>query len=448
MVFAFTVRLPRDVKGIVLGIIGMLLIQQVGAAVYEGTPDNYRSLLQGLRAGDVLVLRSGTYKAGLPVHRMNGLAGAPIVITGAERGSRPVFEARRGHNTVSIIDSRHIVIRNLELDGRGLPVDAVKAEGHSHWAHHIHLEDLLIHGHGNNQQTVGISTKCPAWKWVIRGNVITGAGTGIYLGNSNGKDPFIAGLIENNLILDSIGYNLQIKHQLNQPVLPGLPPGGKNTVIRHNVFSKAKGGSIEVMARPNVLVGHWPPAGPGANDQYLVYGNLFHDNPNEALFQGEGNIALYQNLFVNPHGDTIHVQPHNDVPKRIDIFNNTIVAKGEGITVRRREGDHRFSQQVVANAVFGARPLTGGIQRGNLVGDLDAAGAFLTAPYGLPGQLDLYPKTDWLEGKGAPTDLSEFSHYPDWNRDFNGVLRSGRFPGAYGGEGDNPGWRLDLRGKP
>jgi len=149
---------------------------------------------------------------------------------------------------------------------------------------------------------------------------------------------------------------------------------------------------------------------------------------------------------VNPHGDAIHIQPHNDVPKRVDVFNNTVVAAGEGITVRRREGDHRFSQHVVANAVFASRPLTGGVQRNNLVDEYDAAGAFLTAPYGLPGQLDLYPKTNRLEG--VSTDLSEFSHYTDWNRDFNGVLRGGRFPGAYGGEGVNPGWRLELERKP
>lgn len=64
------------------------------------------------------------------------------------------------------------------LDGRDLPVDAVKAEGHADWAHHITLENLLIRvrGHGNNQQTVGISTKCPAWGWVIRDNEIIGAG--------------------------------------------------------------------------------------------------------------------------------------------------------------------------------------------------------------------------------------------------------------------------------
>jgi hypothetical protein len=40
----------------------------------------------------------------------------------------------------------------------------------------------------------------PTWGRIIRRNVIDGAGTGIYLGNSDGSAPFVAGIIENNLI--------------------------------------------------------------------------------------------------------------------------------------------------------------------------------------------------------------------------------------------------------
>jgi hypothetical protein len=258
----------------------------------EGNPANYRQLLSQLAPGDTLQLRAGEYRQGLPVHRLNGQPDNPILITGPEQGPRPVFLGRPRSNTVSILDSSHVTIRKLELDGRGLPVDAVKAEGQAEWAHHITLEHLLIRGHGNNQQTVGISTKCSAWDWVIRDNEIIGAGTGIYLGDSDGSAPFIAGLIEHNLIIDTLGYNLQVKHQKTRPDIAGIPEGENVTIIRHNVFSKAEGGSEAPMARPNVLVGHWPLSGPGMDDRYLVYGNLFYQNPHEALFQGEGNIAL------------------------------------------------------------------------------------------------------------------------------------------------------------
>ena len=134
----------------------------------------------------------------------------------------------------------------------------MKAEGHARFAHHITLEDLSIRGYGAGQQIVGISTKCPAWDWVIRNNVIVSAGTGIYLGDSDGSAPFVAGLIEGNLIRDTRGYNLQIKHQGARPDVPGMPSGPSVTVIRRNVFSKAQNAAAGELARPNVLVGHFP----------------------------------------------------------------------------------------------------------------------------------------------------------------------------------------------
>jgi hypothetical protein len=426
--------------------IGLFLLTSAGAVTLEGAPHNYRRLLNNLNAGDTLELQPGVYSAGLPIHRMVGEEGNPIVITGVAGQPRPLFVARSGHNTVSIVDSAYVHLKNLELDGRGLPIDGVKAEGHSHWAHHIVLENLLIRGHGNNQQKVGISTKCLAWGWTIRNNVILGAGTGIYLGDSDGRRPFVAGLIEHNLIVDSIGYNLQIKHQLAQPELPGLPSSSKRTIIRHNVFIKSKAATEEGMARPNVLVGHWPLSGPGVDDLYEIYGNLFYDNPSEALFQGEGNIGLYNNLFVNPHGDAIHIQPHNDVPKQVDIFRNTVVAAGDGIIIRHREDDFRFSPNVVANAVFASPALTGGRQQANVFDEYDAAGRYLTRPYGAVSGLDLYPRRGQLSDK--PIDLSRFDHHLEWDRDFDGVKRMGRFVGGYSGEGINPGWRLRIERKP
>ena len=81
-------------------------------------------------------------------------------------------------------------MRNLELDGRNLPVDAVKAEGHSHYADFVTLEHLYHSRPCATQQNVGISTKCPALGWVIRDNRIERVGTGMYLGDSDGSDAF------------------------------------------------------------------------------------------------------------------------------------------------------------------------------------------------------------------------------------------------------------------
>ena len=430
-----------------IGIATVVLVVSAAAAesVYRASPDNYRRSIGLLRPGDTLMLAAGAYSDGLPVRNLSGEPGRPITISGPRRGAAATFIAREGRNTVSIVDSRFVVIRNLVLEGRNLPVDAVKAEGHSGWAHDITLENLVIRGHGNNQQTVGISTKCPAWNWVLRGNTILGAGTGMYLGNSDGSAPFVAGLIERNLIVETVGYNLQIKHQRSRPDIPGMPVGQSATIIRHNVFAKPEAGSTESM-RPNVLVGHFPPEGPGAEDDYVVYGNFFYQNRHEALFQGEGNVALYSNLFVNEHGDAIRIQPHNDIPRRILIANNTVLAAGTGISVLQKEGAPLFRQLVTANAVFAGVALAGGSQTDNVAAPLSEAGTFLNDPLAPLGRLDLFPRRG-LAGKES-TGAHPPEPFPDWEKDFNGRVRVPGSIGAYGGGGKNPGWHPRLVLKP
>jgi hypothetical protein len=415
-----------------------------GGTTYTANPDNYLAKLKKLKPGSHLRLVPGEYKDGLPIQYLLGTAQAPITISGPDSGRRPVFVARPRHNTISIINSSYITLRNLDLDGRNLPVDGLKCEGHADWAHHIVLDGLRIFGHGNNQQTVGISTKCPAWGWVIRNNVIESAGTGLYLGNSDGRAPFIGGLIEHNLIVDTRGYNLQIKHQQTRPVLPGMPSGPSATIIRHNVFSKVQGGSSDEMARPNVLVGHWPPSGPGSRDRYLVYGNFFYQNPDESLFQGESNVALYNNLFVNNFGDAMRIQPHNDTPREVSVFYNTVIATGIGIRLARREGDPPYRRLITGNAIFSRVPLAGYSDEGNLVGTYEAAGEYLTKPFAPLGEMDLAPLTG--KAKSASIDATRLRVYPEWDTDFDGRREGDRF-GAYANHRP-PRWLPNLEIKP
>jgi hypothetical protein len=427
------------------------------AADYRAGPDDYRQILPRLQAGDRLLLEAGDYTRGLPLHRLEGKPGAPIVVEGPAHGPRARFIARAGANTLSLLDVCHLVIRNLELDGRNLSVDAVKAEGHARLAHYVTLENLHIHDHAASQQNVGISSKCPAVGWIIRGNRIERVGTGLYLGNSDGRAPFVGGLIEGNQISDTLGYNLQIKHQLSRP--EGLPETAvrQDTVIRHNFFSKADSppGSLTPIpspargrgelqaslrdvrrnARPNVLVGHFPLAGPGSEDRYLIHGNLFWHNPAESLFQGEGNVALYNNVFVTQGPDAVRIQPHNAVPREVRILQNTVLATHNGITVRVRE-DNAHLQAVAGNAVFAARAIEGGVQQANQIGAYDRASLFLSHPYAPLPQADLTPRPGRLDG-------GEYN--PEWRRDlpavdqdFLGRNRPAGVMGAYGQAGPGP----------
>lgn len=355
-----------------------LLLGQGAAADYRAGPNDYRDFLGGLQPGDRLLLEPGDYTRGLPLHGLSGESGQPIVIEAVNPSMPPRFIARPRANTVSLVNVRHVVLRYLELDGRNVPVDAVKAEGHSAYADFITLDSLYIHDHAASQQNVGVSTKCPAFGWVVRHNRIERVGTGMYFGDSDGTDPFVSGTIEDNRVSDTLGYNLQIKHQRARP-LGRLDPGGPyDTLIRRNVFSRDNA-ITGPHPRPNVLLGHFPPSGDGKDDRYIVYQNVFNQNHGEALLQAEGNLVIFANLFVNHHGDAVHVQPHNDIPRSVFIFNNTVLAKGEGIAVRHREPSG-WPRKVFANAVFAGTPLLGASAADNLLGRHDDAARFLRAP--------------------------------------------------------------------
>lgn len=339
------------------------------AATLVAGPNDYQQRVTALRPGDELVLRPGVYRQGLTLHGIHGLADHPIAISGAMGGKSAVLLARAGANTVSLADTSNVIIRDLWLDGRNLPVDAVKAERGQRGVYNITLERLTIVNHGAFQHTVAISTKCPAWGWVIRDSVIVGAGTGIYLGDSDGSAPFFDGVIEGNLIIDTIGYNLQVKHQTARPNLRGMPDGARVISIRNNIFAKVRNSSIGERARPNVLVGHFPVYGAGKDDQYEVTGNVFFSNPTEALFQGEGNLRLERNVFHTSTGDAVVVQPHHDVPRQVSIIGNFIVASGRGIRVTG--GDPAAEQLVARNTIYASDPARGGRRLDNTTGSFE-----------------------------------------------------------------------------
>ncbi len=412
------------------------------AAIFQANPGNYRSLLSNLQAGDILELEAGTYPDGLPISGRNGTAGNRIIIRGPASGNPAVLTGRACCNTIQIEDSSYIDISNLKIDGQSIAgIDGVNSRGITH---HITLSDLLIVGHGFDQSDVGISTKGTAWNWIIRRCRIIAAGTGMYLGNSPGNFPFVAGLIENNLILDTIGYNIQIKQQNPRPTNIGLPTGVNRTIIRNNVFSKKNNASSGAASRPNLLVGHLPLSGDGQDDVYDIYGNFFYENPSESLFQGEGNIGLYGNLFVTSSGNAISIRPHKDVPREVLVFQNTVVASGTGIRITG--GNSAFSQRAVGNAVFAATPVNAADQADNITDGYSAANNYLTAPFAAIGQLDLYPLAGTLNGQSLVT--TSFTGYTDWELDFDGQTRDQTIRGAYGTDGQNPGWQLALDIKP
>jgi hypothetical protein len=394
----------------------------------EASPQNYRDLLTILQPGDTLRLAPGIYRHGLPLRRIAGAPGRPVVIEGPGEGSPAVLAGRDGGITVSLIDVAHLVLRQLRLDGGGAAGHAIVAEGRARFAHDVTLENLTITGFDAAQGFNGIATRVPAWNWVIRNNRIQGVGTGMYLGNPDGSAPFVNGLIEGNRIEDTLGYNLQIKHQAPRPVLEGMPQGPSVTVIRDNRFSKLTGGGEGERARPNVLIGHFPLEGPGAEDYYLIERNLFFQNPTERLFQGEGRVALYDNRFVNWLGDGVVFMAHNDVPRVVDVIHNTILAKGPALGVSGMPEE--LSPQVAGNVLLSTSPQPEWEHGLNYVGWLDEAETLFRSPLADADTIDLRPRAGQLR---MPATLEIEPRRPrarQRSRERSGDAASGPF-GAY-----------------
>ena len=419
---------------------------RMSGRVLDADLSNYKYLLARLEPGDTLRLRPGVYRR-LTIAGLNGAPGACITITGPFAGPRTKIIGESGYNTVSIERSSYVVLRNFVIDSAGIPgADGIKApRTQSAATHHIVLDGNLIIGAGANQQTDGISTKTPTWNWVIRRNTIINAGTALYLGNSDGNDPFVAGIIENNLVLDPIGYGMEIKYQRERPVLAGMPQAPQSTIIRDNVFIKDDRPSPDG-DRPNLLVGGFPDSGPGSRDLYQIYANLLVHNPREALFQGSGRISFHDNILVDGGYAAAAFRDHDLPLKLAHVYNNTIYSAQTGIWFRDRARD---GEAVIGNLVFGAQPISGsGINgRDNLLGSFAEAPSYVARPSTEPGRMDFFPRPGRVHS--TPLDLSAFAGELAFDRDFNGASKLSRtFRGAYAGEGANPGWPLRAQIKP
>lgn len=424
----------------------------VAGKVITVQPDNYRKLLSTLGPGDTLMLAAGVYDRGLPLTNCQGTPEAWITIQGPEVGVAEIRQTQVA-NCVELRQCRYVALKRLSILGEGstgIPgLFGISAQGGlKNEVHHILVEDCIISGWNTSQQSVGISTKTPTWDWIIRRNIIRHCGTGLYLGNSNGADPFIRGIIENNLVQNPIGYCMEIKYQKLRPQRDGIPDTANRTIIRHNVFIKDDRMSPDG-DRPNVLVGGFPDSGPGSEDMYEIYGNFFWQNPRESLLQASGRVAIHDNVFAGRSSAgqaAITVRSHDLGVKLVHIYNNTIWGAACGIRIA---GAVSADHAVMGNVVFADEPLI--LHRSitrvsdNITGSVAAAAGHLIKPVMKLGELDLRP----LPGQcvGEPLELAGFAEQLAHDLDFHGTAKGSRhFRGAY--TGAQSGWSLQAELKP
>ncbi len=425
------------------------LVEFSGAAqarTYLADPSNYKTFLSALQPGDTLSLAAGRYLR-LALDGVHGTQTAEIVVRGPTSGSPAVIDGEPGYNTVQLYGCSYLVLEDLTVDGRGYDVDGVNAKDSV--SHHITVQRCTFLNLDNNQQTVAISTKATAWNWVVRGNRILSAGTGMYFGDSDGSSPFIAGLIEGNLVQNSIGYGIQIKFQLAYALSAGMPAGPNRTIIRNNVLIKDDRPSPSG-DRPNLLVDGFPDSGPGASDLYEIYGNFLDHNPRESLIQASGRVAIHDNIFVDAGSDqtAILLTDHDRVLRLANVYNNTVFGGLQGI---RLASQPRQEGRIIGNMVFAASPISicGGCSlaanQDNVAEAVASAGNFVNAPSTTLGTMDFYPRADCVACSGPALDLGPFALQDDYALDFNGNSKGALiWRGAYAGSGLNPGWRLSA----
>ena len=398
------------------------------------------------------MLAAGVYK-GLPLGNLNGTEGAWITIAGPHSGLPAIINPSSAlANTVEIRSCSYLALRNLTVDGQNIdgPFGISANGGLNNAVHHILIEGNTITRFAASQQQVGISTKTPTWGWVIRGNRISNVGTGMYLGNSDGNYPFISGTIENNLIEDTIGYNIQIKHQNTWPVFPGIPTGPTTTIVRNNVFIKNDRLSPDG-DRPNVYLGAPADTGDGSLSHYEVYGNLFVHNSREALLQAAGRVSIHDNIFAGGSFAAVVLQTHYYPLKRAHVYNNTIYSRNRGVSF----GTAALEEGIVTgNLIFSALPVGGAASSvaDNITDTFANAALYVPAPSETPGAMDFFPLAGKARGATA-LNYTKFAADAAVSSDFNGVDKtavagSAVFRGAYAGEGTNPGWRLQADIKP
>lgn len=428
---------PTPTVLLCIGIIGgarLALANEIDA-----DPSSYKAAVAALQPGDTLHLAAGHYPR-LQITNLNGSQGAWITITGPAVYPRTaIIDADPGGccNTVEISNSSFVALENVMIDGHDIEGEfGISAGGGTNnLVHDIRIEDCSIVNHHGGQQHDGISTKTPTWGWIIRKNEILRAGTGLYLGNSDGSDPFVGGLIEGNVVDGPIGYCMEIKYQTPRPTVTGMPTSPTTTIIRNNTFIKNDDPSPDG-DRPNVLVGGFPATGAGSTDRYEIYGNLFLHNPREALFQGSGRLTIHDNLFVDGGAIAAMVLRDHDLPlEQAYVYNNTIYSVPVGIDLGNTapQGD-----AVVGNLIFAATPIKGPAHASDNVMDTTAnAGNYVNSATVEPSTMNFYPLVGTC--KASAIDTSLFMTDTDYAIDYNGVARGFEFRGAYAGEGTNPG---------
>ena len=171
-----------------------IALPSVGAAREIGPEANLCAEINGLSAGEELVLAPGDYQGPCAIRR-GGATGAPLIVRGADPARRPRIVYQGLNTNVIEVRASHVVLRGLEFGPTQDDVDAVRIFA----ANDVVVENCLFSRLGgiavvaNHSNVRGL---------VVRQNVIRDSqATGMYFGCHDGSGCTVTQLvIEGNFI--------------------------------------------------------------------------------------------------------------------------------------------------------------------------------------------------------------------------------------------------------
>lgn len=422
-----------------LVLVPLLTATAAGAAEIEiGPGDNLQAQVNGLSAGDVLVLRGGTYT--LPSRfsiQKVGTASSPITIR-AKHGEIPVIVyPSADQNVINVENSAHVVLLDLEVTGgsQGIRID------HSSFVtvercHIHHTADVALSANNSGSTYEGLR--------LVRNHIhdTSGTGEGMYLGCNYDGCRMHSSLIEGNYIHHTNGPGVSQGDGIE------IKEGSYNNLVRDNVIHDTNYPCLITYS----TAGH---GGPNVLERNLLWACGDH------AIQAAADAVIRNNIILGAVQDGIRSQPHqNGTPSNLVITHNTVLApansavSASGITGSVIIANNAlFAQNGAAIQVAGNLSqlvVSGNAGSGGLVGvgsGFDPSGNIaldLTAA-SYSGQLpqNVFPASgSILVGAGNAAWLVA--------DDFNYTARGTAADiGAYRfGPGGNPGWTLAEGFKP
>jgi len=364
---------------------------------------DFRTFMQGLHAGDTLILQGGTYSfSGFFQLDLAGTSLLPIVIR-AKNGEHPVIQYNgTDQNIVNVNNSTFVTFDGIEFTGgsRGL-----RFIGGSD----ISVRNCRVHGTAANAISANDDAKDYARFTFVHNEIDhTGdTGEGFYLGCNNNACQFHDSLVANNYIHDldgpsiTQGDGIEIKkgsyanivrdnviHDTSYPgiTLYDVAGNGAQNIIERNIVWNSGDNGIQVTAdaivRNNIVLG--------------AAGSAFASN--NIQNGSAANLVIANNTFLMPSGNGVKL---NAVSGSVTIANNAIYApNGRAIDANGTLGG------IVSTGNAGQGALNGVSSGFSATGNLsnDFFGASLS---GMPPQ-NLIPKSALLIGSAnaafLPTD--------------------------------------------